>query len=91
MTRGRQDNRVCLYERIAGDGDHEHADLLSRGVQAARRGEANEALKTLLGRDDTPHTVVDTAAALSGEQVPEAVNTLLDYPPQSLGRRPGNP
>ena len=81
MTRGRQDNRVYLYERIAGEGDHEHADLVAPGVQAARRGEAAdaaEALTALLGRDDTPHTVIDTAAALSREQLPEAVNTLLD-------------
>ncbi len=81
MTRGREANRVYLYERIAGEGDHEHADLVAPGVHAARRGEAAEAaeaLEALLGRDDTARTVVDTAADLSGEQLPEAVNTLLD-------------
>ena len=33
MTRGRDTNCVYLYERIAGEGDHEHADTPTVGWQ----------------------------------------------------------
>jgi len=36
MTRGRESNQAYLYERIAGEGEHEHAQ--PDGLQIIRRG-----------------------------------------------------
>jgi hypothetical protein len=56
-------------------------------VHPARRGdavEAAEALLGLLGRDNTPHTVVETAATTSREQLPDQVNELLEVRERAL-------
>ena len=42
MTRGRESNTAYLYERLAGEGDHEHAQP-TPGVHVARRGSGREA------------------------------------------------
>ena len=87
MTRGRHINKVYLYERIAGEGDHEHGLTAQPGVHEARRGEPAEAtanLLRLLGRDDSPHTVVETATAVAREHLPGTVSKLLDFREQAL-------
>ena len=81
MTRGRESNTVYLYDRVAGEGDHEHSPQPQPGVHQARRGDdqdAAQALTELLGRDDTAHTVAATATATDREQLPEPVAGLLD-------------
>ena len=42
MTRGRESNSAYLYERIAGEGEHEHAQP-TPGVHVARRGTGRDA------------------------------------------------
>jgi conjugative relaxase-like TrwC/TraI family protein len=80
MTRGRTSNSVYLYEKIGGEGDHEHADT-TPGVHAARRGTSHAAaklLRTVLGRDERAQTVLATAADVERGQLPEPVRELLD-------------
>ncbi|QSM61155.1 MobF family relaxase [Mycobacteroides abscessus] len=80
MTRGRASNSVYLYDRIAGEGDHEHAEP-TVGVHQARRGTSAQAaalLRTVLGRDDRARTVLQTAADTDRALLPESVQELLD-------------
>ncbi len=80
MTRGRASNAVYLYEKMGGEGDHEHADL-EVGVYLARRGTSYDAavlLRTVLGRDDRAATVMETAAEVDRAQLPDPVRELLD-------------
>ena len=80
MTRGRASNSVYLYDRIAGEGDHEHAEVTA-GVHQARRGTSAQAaalLRTVLGRDDRARTVLQTAADTDRALLPESVQELLD-------------
>jgi len=89
MTRGRDTNCVYLYERIAGEGDHEHADTPTVGVAEGRRGdpaEASAALLNLLGRDDTTRTVTATAAVTDRCALPAEVVALLELREQALNR-----
>ncbi|MCB0949344.1 MAG: AAA family ATPase, partial [Mycobacterium sp.] len=81
MTRGRESNTVYLYDRVAGEGDHEHSAQPEPGVHEARRGDDQDAagaLKALLSRDDTARTVADTAAGTDRDQLPDQVAGLLD-------------
>ena len=80
MTRGRVANHVYLYDTIAGEGDHEHAEP-ELGVHLARRGTSTEAatlLRTVLGRDDRARTVLATAADTDRAVLPEPLRDLLD-------------
>ena len=80
MTRGRASNSVYLYDRVAGEGDHEHAEP-TPGVHQARRGTSAQAaamLRTVLGRDDRARTVLQTAADTDRALLPESVRELLD-------------
>lgn len=80
MTRGRASNSVYLYDRVAGEGDHEHAEVTA-GVHQARRGSSAQAaamLRTVLGRDDRARTVLQTAADTDRALLPESVRELLD-------------
>jgi conjugative relaxase-like TrwC/TraI family protein len=75
MTRGRDMNRAFVYDKIAGEGDHEHADPVD-GVHQARRGDPQQAaalVRAITGRDDRPHTVHQVAAEVDREQLPERV------------------
>ncbi len=80
MTRGRASNNVYLYDKTAGEGDHEHAETTA-GVHQARRGTSHQAaamLRTVLGRDDRARTVLDTAADTDRALLPEPVRDLLE-------------
>lgn len=80
MTRGRTSNSVYLYDKVAGEGDHEHAEVTA-GVHQARRGTSAQAaalLRTVLGRDDRARTVLATAADTDRALLPESVRELLD-------------
>ncbi|MDX1893398.1 MobF family relaxase [Mycolicibacterium sp. 050158] len=80
MTRGRASNSVYLYDKVAGEGDHEHAEVTA-GVHQARRGTSAQAaalLRTVLGRDDRARTVLATAAEVDRALLPESVRDLLD-------------
>jgi len=87
MTRGRESNTVYLYDRVAGEGDHEHGAQPEPGVHAPRRGDdqdAAQALTAVLGRDDSARTVADTAAATGRARLPEQVAALLDTRSRAL-------
>ncbi len=87
MTRGRESNTVYLYDRVGGEGDHEHSPQPEPGVHVARRGDnqdAAEALTALLGRDEVARTVVDTAVAVRRDRLPERVASLLDTRARAL-------
>ncbi len=80
MTRGRDSNTVYLYDKVGEEGDHEHTPQPADGVHAARRGDdhdAAQALRNLLDRDNTPHTVIDTATHIPAEHLPAQVRQLL--------------
>ena len=79
LTRGREHNSAYLYERIAGETEHEHPETTT-GVHAARRGSGREAatlLCTILGRDQRAQTVIATAADTDRTQLPQQVTALL--------------
>jgi len=82
MTRGRESNQAYLYERIAGEGDHEHAQP-TPGVHVARRGSGREAAHLvraiLANRDEQARTAHHIAAETPDpDQLPERVQWALD-------------
>ena len=80
MTRGRESNTAYLYERIAGEGDHEHAEQPD-GVHVPRRGTSRDAAHLVRGiiatHDDRAHTAHDVAAETDAEKLPDRVASLL--------------
>lgn len=75
LTRGRDLNRVYVYERIGGEGDHEHGDP-APGVHQTRRGDSHEALglvRAITGRDNRPQTVHQLATQTDSHQLPDRV------------------
>ena len=81
LTRGRNANHVYLYEKTAGESDHEHAELADQGVHVARRGTSRDAatlLRSVLARDDQARTVMATAAETERAHQPAPVRSLRD-------------
>ena len=81
LTRGRDTNHAYLYERIAGETEHEHADP-QPGVHVARRGtraEAAHLVRQIIGtRDQQARTAHDIAAQTQDRaQLPKQVRSLL--------------
>jgi hypothetical protein len=90
MTRGRESNNAYLYERIAGEGEHEHNQ--PDGLHVMRRGTSRDAAVLLRGiiadRDERVHTAHAVAAATDHEQLPDRVASLLDRRAHAVqGRR----
>jgi hypothetical protein len=81
MTRGRESNRAYLYERIAGEGEHEHAEL-AEGVHVARRGGSRQAAQLMRGiianHDQQARTAHDIAEATDRARLPDRVRSLLN-------------
>ena len=82
LTRGRESNTAYLYERLAGEGDHEHAQP-TPGVHVARRGsgrEADQLVRAIIANhDEQTHTAHHIAAENTDrEQLPDRVQGLLD-------------
>jgi conjugative relaxase-like TrwC/TraI family protein len=80
LTRGRDTNHVYLYERQAGETDHEHRD--EPGVHVARRGTSAQAahlVRTLIGNHDSQARTAHDIAAHTTEraQLPERIQHLL--------------
>ncbi|WP_373120728.1 MobF family relaxase [Mycobacterium marinum] len=79
LTRGTHENHVYIYEKTAGEGDHEHAEL-DEGVHVASRGTSREAvakLRAIISRDERAHTVMQTAADTDRDQIPPRVAELV--------------
>ena len=81
LTRGREHNHAYLYERIAGETEHGHADP-QPGVHVARRATSAQAAQLvraiIAGRDQQPRTAHDIAASTPDHtQLPDRVQHLL--------------
>ena len=78
MTRGRESNNGYVYERMSGEGDHEHAN--APGLHVARRGTARQAATLvraiIANRDERPHTAHDVAADTDNQHLPPLVRRL---------------
>ncbi len=79
LTRGRDTNTAYLYERIAGETEHEHAD--PPGVHVMRRGSGRDAAQLvraiIANHDEQTRTAHDIAAQTTDrDQLPERVNSL---------------
>ncbi|BBY14403.1 MobF family relaxase [Mycobacterium marseillense] len=82
LTRGRDANHAYLYERRAGETEHEHTEH-AEGVHVARRGTSRDAavlVRHIIGnRDDQARTAHDIAGQTKDrEQLPEHVQSLLE-------------
>jgi hypothetical protein len=80
MTRGRDTNQAYLYERRAGETEHEYAE--APGVHAMRRGtshDASQLVRAIIAtRDERPRTAHDIAAHTEDrDQLPDRVASLL--------------
>jgi hypothetical protein len=79
MSRGRESNQAYLYERLGGEGEHEHAEP-APGVHVLRRSTSRQAarlVRTIIGRDEQAHTAHDVAANTDRHQLPDRVASLL--------------
>ena len=90
MTRGAERNTVYLYQRLAGEADHEHAEAL--GVHIIRRGTAHEAADLLhhaVSRRDAqrPCTVHEIGARTDRSHLPKRVASLLERHDKVLTNR----
>lgn len=75
LTRGRDLNRAYIYERVAGEGDHEHAEPTS-GVHQMRRGDSDQAttlIRAIIRRDNRPQTVHQVAAQTDPDYLPQRI------------------
>ena len=75
LTRGRDTNHVYLYERVAGEGEHEHTQP-APGVHVPRRGSGRDAAHLMraiiANRDEQARTAHDIAAQTEDrEQLPD--------------------
>jgi hypothetical protein len=91
LTRGRELNRAYIYERISGEGDHEHADPIL-GVQQARRGDSNETatlIRAITRRDNRPQSIHQVAAQADRDNLPDRVAWLATKRDHDLAGRRG--
>src|SRR5262249_22761608 len=79
LTRGRESNAAYLYERKAGETEHEHAR--PDGLHIACRGSGREAAQLvraiIAARDEQAHTAHHIAAQ-DCDQLPDRFRRLLD-------------
>ncbi|GAB4662166.1 MobF family relaxase [Mycobacterium avium subsp. hominissuis] len=90
-TRGRETNRIFIYDQIAGEGDHEHADP-TPGLHQTRRGDNHQAaalLRAITGRDNRPQTVHQVAATTDRAQLPDRLARFTAKRDHDLARRRG--
>lgn len=89
MTRGRESNQAYLYERVAGEGEHEHT-APDPGVHVARRGTPRQAarlVRTIIGGDDQARTAHPAAADTDRELLPDRVAGLLEQRENAVTKR----
>ncbi len=90
MTRGRESNQAYLYERIAGEGEHEHAQ--PDGLHIMRRGTSHDAAQLVSGiianHDEQARTAHHIAAENTDrERLPDRVQGLLDRRAKAVATR----
>lgn len=78
-----------MYERRAGDVDHEHRG--PEDVDAVRRGSGRDAARLMrdiiASRDDRPRTAHGVIATTEREHLPEPLRLLADRRSQTAERR----
>jgi len=61
ITRGRHNNEAFLYQRLAHEADHEHAErVVAPTIHQTRRGNKYSAahyFRQILGNDERPRTM----------------------------------
>lgn len=90
LTRGRESNQAYLYERIAGEGEHEHAQ--PDGLHVMRRGSGRDAGQLVRGIIANHDQQARTAHHIAGEasdreQLPDHVQSLLDRRAKAVATR----
>ncbi|OBS02081.1 hypothetical protein A9W98_16770 [Mycobacterium gordonae] len=90
LTRGRDHNHLYLYEKNAGEADHEHTAVLAEnGVHVAQRGTSRAAaalLHQVLAHDERARTVLDVAADTDRAHQPAPVRALRDHHERTRAR-----
>ncbi|MFV8314876.1 MobF family relaxase [Mycobacterium sp. 23] len=89
-TRGRDTNRIMIYDKIGAEGDHEHGGETTPGVHVARRGTSAEAarlMRTITSRNERARTAHDVAAEVDTHHLPERVASLIAERAQAVPRR----
>jgi ATP-dependent exoDNAse (exonuclease V) beta subunit len=89
MTRGRESNTAYLYQRTAGEGDHQHRGR--EDTHVARRDSSRDAAHLLrdiiAARDERARTAHDVSATTEREHLPEPVGSLVDLRTKAAERR----
>ena len=89
MTRGRAANHAYLYQRAAGEADHQHA-APETGVHVAHRGTSVQAarlVREVIGRDEPARTAHQSAANTPVDLLPDRVASLLARRDQAVLHR----
>jgi hypothetical protein len=91
MTRGRDDNRAYIYQRLTGESDHDHtAPVSTPEIHRVRRGDkycAARAFRMILGHDDRPRTMHAEADRTPRHLLPDEVSNLLQRHDQRRAAR----
>jgi hypothetical protein len=92
MTRGRDTNHTYLYERAAGETQHEHAQEPEPGVHVARRGTTRAAARLaraiIANHDGQARTAHHTAEQTPDRaQLPQPVQNLLTVRDKAVAAR----
>jgi ATP-dependent exoDNAse (exonuclease V) alpha subunit len=89
ITRGRESNTAYLYQRMAGDADHEHREV--EDIHMARRGSSRDAaqlVRDIIAACDEPaRTAHDVSATTDRGHLPEPVGSLVDRRTKATDRR----
>lgn len=89
MTRGREINRAYIYDKIAGEQDHEHGESVP-GIREARRGDSRQAaalVRAITGRDTRPHSAHQVAGDTDPAQLDSRLQASLAAQARDTGRR----
>jgi conjugative relaxase-like TrwC/TraI family protein len=89
LTRGREINRAFIYDKIAGEQDHEHGESVP-GIREARRGDSRQAatlVRAITGRDTRPHSAHQVASDTDRSQLDSRLQASLAAQARDTGRR----
>ncbi|TXI56671.1 MAG: hypothetical protein E6Q54_09915 [Mycolicibacter arupensis] len=89
LTRGRETNRAYIYDKIAGEQDHEHGESVP-GIRQARRGDSRQAaalVRAITGRDTRPHSAHQVAGDTDPVQLDSRLQASLAAQARDTGRR----
>lgn len=89
LTRGREINRAFIYDKIAGEQDHEHGESVP-GIREARRGDSRQAaalVRAITGRDTRPHSAHQAAGDTDRTQLDSRLQASLADQARDTGRR----